>query len=313
MKYFFLCLFSLFGLASCSVQEPPISSASVTVRFSLPIVGADACPESLSTRALLVQDTKVRVVVYKSGDLSRNGYVTEKIFAVGADGTTLTAVGDELRLMPGTYDFYAITPELPVDHTGTIPTVNVVSGRDFAVSLTSTHTVSINSASGAVTLTELKRQSVRLTLSVVADANATVGNVKLKKLVINGGNIIGFPIFLKLTGVNDLPLGTSTNSFTLNGDWFNTDDDTPLMASGDVFLLPKRAGKFTLWLEVSLTLMDDNVVNAMFGVENITDLGFLSGHTYTLKATLSRNLPEVGCIGGWVLTDDIDASDMGLN
>lgn len=259
-------------LASCTEVGGLMDRSESTVNFSL---SSDAVvPEVSPTRAGAVDmevGTTVRVLAYRrpagagSAVLSSANYVGEATYQV-TSGSTLALCGvkldangtpsvdagvtaEPLRLIAGTYDFYAVTPALAVDHTGSEPTLNVRHHTDYAVSVTEK---TISPGNSTVGLTTLDRRCTLLSFSTDRKEGATditqvvMGNV----LLTNMGDE---PIQAKGTGLLDVATNTYAHTFTLAAAKFGIpDEELPYKAYAEEPCLPKSAGKFDLNVNVKL-------------------------------------------------------------
>ena len=202
--------------------------------------------------------------------------------ADGKVASASTAGAKPLYLLPGTYDFYAITPAFAsADHKS----VSVAHGDDFASSLTAgvelkfsgivVQDGSENSTKGAVTLTTLDRKCSKIVFDVSskiysrpADGGGTVEwpavkkvefkKVKLFKMapspvanVVFNSDITPDAKDVALDVANDLP---ANGVFIFPSDAFATFDSeaTPATTSstGSAVLLPKSDATFGLYMEL---------------------------------------------------------------
>lgn len=145
------------------------------------IEGADKdCTQKVpATRAVtdLSEKTTVRVIAYRSAsdNPSRINYVKDVAYVMQS-GNLVPCTVDEngnyigldkdtrMRLEPGSYDFYAITPALPLnDQTE----VSVEHGVDYASSITDAQSIVSDAVSVVLTLETLERQCSQLSFSTI--------------------------------------------------------------------------------------------------------------------------------------------------
>lgn len=189
----FAVLLAASVLAGCSKEPAPAPEPGerMAVHFTLP--GIEGKPEVASaaeapqTKAALDEYATVRIVAYRhaAGTPSADNYIAEQTYAADAAGALSPCKVDAsgnfqsfdasaaLMLPGGTYDFYAVTPALPL---GNRTTVSVQHGVDYATSVTDnggagfTFSLSDLPASN-VTLTTLQRQCAKIELVVMRDAS----------------------------------------------------------------------------------------------------------------------------------------------
>ena len=170
----------MFVFGGCSESEHGVdpNDGKIAVSFSLPAIGVESSAGSASVASLdtragkpvpFDENVTVRIVAYKRtgplADLSSDSYVDEATYIAVKEGSQIvlkpctmsfdadtgridpsgikTEGASPLRLMAGTYDFYAITPALALEKDATdgstlaVPAkVSVHHGDDFASSLT---------------------------------------------------------------------------------------------------------------------------------------------------------------------------------
>ncbi|WP_455592288.1 BF2992 family fimbrillin-A clan protein [Bacteroides sp.] len=297
MASLLLVAFALFCLcfASCSqTEESELPGDGVAVGFTLPGLEGAVTETEAATRGNLAENTKVRVVVYKNGAQSSANYVTEKVYTVQANGT-LSATDGDLRLIEGSYDFYAITPALTVDHSGTSPKVTVSQKTDFACSLTTGQKITKWSSSEgssvkrSIALTELERKCALLAFKVEMVPNISVINrIVISKVSLD--RMARQP--LTVTGVGNLP-AAAANDYTLSAgsSFFTTEVQNARKATGSFTVLPKTSETFSLGMEVLMNGATSTPV--VFEAKEIEAFAFVKGYKYQFTVTLTKT----GAIG----------------
>lgn len=279
----------LFGFCfvSCSQDDARQNADGIAVGFTLPGIGGEVTEDGL-TRAALATDTKVRLVVYKTGAQSGADYVATKDYTAQADGSLKATDGADLRLIDGTYDFYTYTPDLAVITTGTVPAVGVAHGADFASSLTENQTVvKWNTAEGSaaqrsIVLSPLERKCAQLAFQLNVNGSI-INNLPVKKVAITEAKFTGMADApLTATGAGDLPAATtSTAEVTMDESSFATDDLKPTLSSGSGVVLPKPAGSFGVKLKARFN--DGGMLD--FESASIANLELKKGYRYAFIAT----------------------------
>ena len=259
-------------LAACTEAEGLMERSESTVNFSL---SSDASsPDVVPTRAGAVDmevGTTVRVLAYRRPDgsgsavLSSSNYAGEAVYKVKAGSTlelcsvTLDANGfpsvdagatpPPLQLITGTYDFYAVTPALDVNHSGSNPTLNVRHRTDYAVSVTSK---SISPGNSTVGLSTLERRCTLLSFSTDRKTDATdITKVVMGEVLLT--NMPNEPMQATGTGALNVAGNTNGTTFTVAAANFGIPDNNfPYKAYGETPCLPKSAGKFDLKVNVTL-------------------------------------------------------------
>ena len=281
----------------------PAVGQEVSVVFSLCGVSADASGQVAAVPARsradvtpenLVAGTTVRVVAYKrragaaSADMGQDTYVCDVAYCVSANGSltpcsvdsegknTGTSGVSAMRLLAGTYDFYACTPALPLaaDHRS----VSVPHGVDYACSATLGRTIAAQAAatSQGVVLETLLRRCSRLCFSVTRKAE-NVTKVRINSVSL--GRIAHSPASASLGSA--LPLGANDGSYVFPADAF-VQGDQPYKYSGFDEVLPKSSAAFDLAMQV---VFNDAGKPADLKAE-IPAMAFAPGLRYTFDLSL---------------------------
>ena len=200
-------------IAGCSKEisdTPYRNDGKVRVSFTTPIV-----EESEATREALAEKTTVRVVAYVAGSMDYKADQTYfmdsngklKPCTVNNDGSFKEVdMSNELALFPGTYDFYAYTPALPIVNKNS---VTVPNGVDYASSVTSGIKVTTDQN---LSLTTLARKCSKIKLVVKADpANTLMTKLEVAANGVTINNLPGIPTI----GLNK-PITQASGSETHN-------------------------------------------------------------------------------------------------
>lgn len=306
IKSTLLKLFLLLFVASCTTDSDLSEGEKVPVNFSLPGITAEATQQPV-TRASMQAGTTVRVVAYRSGDLGNTGYVAEKAYTVQADGTLAPTDGTPLRLIMGTYDFYAVTPALAVNHAGSAPTVSVGHLADFASKLVSGQSVAQGSGGQSITLGDLERKCSQLALQLNA-GGTVVNNQPVTKVAITEAVFTQMTAAPQtLTATDDFPAGVAcTDAITAGASCFATDGTQPTLSSGGCVALPKQAGSFGLKLKA----LFNDAHSLEFDKANIANLEFKKGYRYAFVATYDNDKFRLSLVVAPWTTEDIN-TDLG--
>lgn len=296
-----LCTAALFLAGGCS--ESPSGEdrgPRVKVGFAAPDIepaeGVSAA-DAPGSKAALAEKTTVRVLVYVPGSAnpSAANYIAEQTYyinggklvpcTVNADGSFKAANPDgELSLPATRYDFYAVTPALPVgaDH---ITIANVPNGADFAKSATNNVAVDRDRT---VTLTQLVRQCAKIDL-VVQNASDNTSLTALN--ITSGGNGV---VLSNLAAAQnaDLKTGTvftqasGTTSLSVTPASFTQVNATKATAS--VALLP-RLGSSRLGFSFDLTYTISGTTTRSTFTGSVGNLALERGKSYTVTLTMKKS------------------------
>lgn len=288
-----LPLAAMLYLGGCSkepVDGPGHASGKVALDFSVEGLG-EMLP---ATKEALTLNTTVRVIAYKSNSSNpaTANYVADQAYCwagtrllpciVDADGNiTDYAVDQQMKLLPGSYDFYAVSPAIPLNDDKTTLSTAVNNGVDYAVSAKKTVTVPVQATPYGLTLNQLKRQCAQVKLYVyygnyVNPATLTVNSVKVTGLAdAVSGVTVGSDISPATSGTQSLSLAGS--DFTVTGNMAT--QTTPWI------VLPRTNA--TLSLELGLTL--DGVEKTVTGAVT-TYLGRSSFCRITAKISTESDI-----------------------
>lgn len=296
----------------------PQSSADTKAYTSAP--HAEQAARNLhapATRALLGDRTTVRVVAYKavSGVTTPQGanYVAEQTYVadasgqltpctVNADGSFAAAApGAALRLIAGDYDFFAITPALPLDATRTA--ADVPNGVDYATSRTAAVAVLPVENTKTVALTQLQRQTARIILVVKKDPSYTSLNQLQVDATAGKQGVVLDRLAPALTGVVlGAPLtqgtGATGSKLVFPAAKFTQTDATELTLTTCV--LPKTTSDVALSYDLILgRLFAGNQSNTQLSLSGtVPAVGLIAGNSYRFILTISPT-GAILSVDGW--------------
>ena len=297
-----LCMAAL--LAGCS-KDPAAGPEGgvVTVSFAAPAIGQETAAQSASaasqaqngqspaTRAALAENTTVRVVAFTAatGNPAQANYVAEQTYymsggsllpcTVNADGSFKAVAPDaKMELERGSYDFYAITPALPLGSDKA--TVSVAHKVDYAASATKGVTVD---ASKTYTLTQLDRKCVRVTFVIKKSANFT----ELTALSVTpsgaGLSMPNLPAAQSVKMGADIPAAAGSETLTVPASAFTNTDATTATAA--TVLLPLAAADILLTCDLTYTTATGSSRQTSFS-STAKNLALEKGKHYTFTLTI---------------------------
>ena len=300
-----LCMAAL--LAGCS-KDPAGEPGSpqggvVTVSFAAPAIGQETGAQIASaasqaqngqspgTRAALAENTTVRVVAFTAatGNPAQANYVAEQTYYMSGgklvpctvdDNGSFVAVAPDakMELERGSYDFYAITPALPLGSDKA--TVSVPHKVDYAASATKGVTVD---ASKTYTLTQLDRKCVRVTFVIKKSANFT----ELTALSVTpsgaGLSMPNLPAAQSVKMGADIPAAAGSETLTLPASAVTNTDATTATAA--TVLLPLAAADILLTCDLTYTTATGSSRQTSFS-STAKNLALEKGKHYTFTLTL---------------------------
>lgn len=256
-------------------------------------VSAAAAPGS---KAALADKTTVRVIVFRpnSGTPSSANYIAEQTYymngnklvpcTVNGDGSFKAANTDgELSLPASRYDFFAVTPALPLnaDH---MTVANVPNGVDFAMSVTANVAVDTDRT---VTLTQLARKCANMNIVVqnaVDNASLTAVSVTSNGNGVRLGKLA--PAQSIVIGNKDFTPASGTMSFTVAPASFTVVSATKM--TGSVALLP-RLGASRMSFSFDLTYTVSGTATRSTFTGTVGNLVLEKGKAYTLTLTMKQS------------------------
>ena len=267
----------------CACTENELLLREREQQFAVRFSASGVCTE-VATRAAspLADGTMLRILAFRrvgeSPDLSTDKYMGEGTYkAINGDGT-LAAVSS-LLLRTGTYDFYALTPDLAVadagrSGAGVTCAVSVGHGVDYATSLTPGQTVS--EASPAVALHDLNRHCTKLIFALQPKAgNITSVSVESAGLT----NMTQAPVTASLHSALPVAGVAQTDALTIAGDKFST-PDADKKTSASAVTLPRGER-----IQFKMKAAFNGKAAAEFVADMPETLAFAAGtqYTFTLK------------------------------
>lgn len=244
------------------------------------------------TRAALATGTTVRVIAYKSGDSNpaTENYANECAYywngtklvpcMVDANGNKTADLPDwAMTLLPGTYDFYAVSPALPLAADKTKLATAIANGVDYAASDKTTGTIPIQTTPYAITLNELQRKCSRLTFVIrkedyISSTSLSVLSLKVKGLAAAKSGVT--------VGGDIAPASSGTQSLDFYSYDFTVSGTTATQKTPSVVLPLSGA---TLSLEINLVVDGTQLKPSLQGMLSCT---LEKGKAYTITATFAE-------------------------
>lgn len=323
MRNSLICIFlSALSLFACTEADDLAIREGVVVSFTTPGMesgGSENTRAVTNTYVPLDKNATVRVLVYRrkgaNANLSVDEYIGENTYVadsygqlsacvVDADGKKTTGAAAELRLIQGDYDFYAITPALPVsDHK----TLSVKHGMDYATSLTTASIPTDLTASGKVTLTTLDRKCSKIEFNFDRKS-ANVSQIaidEVKLIDMSKAPLMG-------TLAQNLPnASVMTDAIMLGSSVFTVDATDKYKATGSTIVLPKPAGDFKLGMKLKFNGLSTQVE---LSPATITGLALAKGTRYVFKVKLKGGSVTLTLVvADWDSTINVDADDLGAS
>ena len=270
------------------------NAARQTPRNALSRTSGASAAALPATRAALAGNTTVRVVAFTAatGNPVQANYVAEQTYYVSGgnllpcmvndDGSFATAAPTaKMELMPGSYDFYAVTPALPLNTDKA--TVSVANGVDYAASATKGVTVD---APKTYTLTELDRKCAKVTF-VVKKADDYSEMSALGVTASGTGLTLKYlPAAQSATLNADIPAAAGATTFTVPASAFTNTDATTAKAA--TVLLPRATDDINLSYDLSYTISGNSTRGPAIGGTTF-DLALEKGRSYTLTLTMLKS------------------------
>ena len=244
------------------------------------------------TRAALASGATVRVIAYKSGDSNpaTENYANECAYywngtklvpcRVDANGNKTADLPDwAMTLLPGTYDFYAVSPALPLAADKTKLATAIANGVDYAASDKTTGTIPIQTTPYAITLNELQRKCARLTFVIrkedyISSTSLSVLSLKVKGLAAAKSGVT--------VGGDIAPASSGTQSLDFYSYDFTVSGTTATQKTPSVVLPLSGA---TLSLEINLVVDGIQLKPPFNGMLSCT---LEKGKAYTITATFAE-------------------------
>ena len=242
--------------------------------------------EQAETRAALPINTTVRVVAFLAGGTT---YADEQTYYMDSEGKlkpcTVNSDGsfkaidteNELALLPDKYDFYAITPALPLNADQ--KTVTVPNGVDYASSVTSNITVNSDQT---LTLTQLSRKSAKIALVVKkADDNAAMTSLAVSG---SGVTISALPASQSIGLNKDITPAEGTTTLNISSSAFTLAGTT---STAITYLLP-RLGTKRMQVDYNLTYTVSGASETKSVSGTMGNIVLEKGKSYTFTLTMRK-------------------------
>ncbi len=296
-----MLLGAVFLLSGCYKEIQEISPESVKgelvfVDFVTPGIGSETEIEEIGTgrekdtelpdTVTLDKDVTVRIIAYrKSEDNPSSDNYEEDLAYVMRSGNLVPCIVDEngnyeadsdsrMRLEPGDYDFYAITPALPLGNDKV--QVRVSHGVDYAFSRTQ-YTITADSQTDTVKLETLERQCSQLSFSTIIKGDRVTG---IKPLSITVGKLTSGPVSLNIG--QRIPLGSDNGSYCFPESAFKGAEAGPYTCVEEV--LPSSE---SFSFSMSLTFNDAPWTTEL--TTGFVDLPFEKGKRYNFAIELEND------------------------
>lgn len=289
-------LLLLSGCVKENSDTPGRKDGKARISFSAPIIVEQAVVSAQqaygkaqsTTRAALTEKTTVRVVAFTSTNPAYSG---DQAYFVDSDGKlkpcTVNADGSfksvdmtgELALYPDKYDFYAITPALPLGANKN--SVTVLNGIDYASSVTSNINVSNDQT---LTLTQLDRKCAKIALVIKKGDDNTLMTALS---VASGGVTINNLAPSATTASLNATIAQASGTATLNvpQSVFKTISATE--TSAITYLLP-RLGENRINLTYNLTYTVSGTSETKNVSGSMGNIALESGKSYTFTLTMRQ-------------------------
>lgn len=223
---------ALLLLGGCSkepVDGPGGASGKVALEFSVEGIG-EMLPV---TKAALGLNTTVRVIAYKSNasNPATANYVADQAYywngsklvpcTVDANGNKTADAADQvMTLLSDNYDFYAVSPAIPLNADKTTLSTAIASGVDYATTTSKkTQQIPTQTTPYVLTLNTLQRQCAQVKLVVTSSGGyvmPTLNSVKVTGLSASvSGVTVGGDIAPASSGTQSLSL--AAGDFTTSG------------------------------------------------------------------------------------------------
>lgn len=268
----------------CSKEPAPGADKGdlVAVHF-----GVEGLSEMLpASRASLEENTTVRVIAYRNGtNPAAANYAADLAYCwdgselapckVDADGQkTADAVGQVMQVEVGSYDFYAVSPALPLNDDKTTLATAVGNQVDYAVSKT-THAIPKQFATYAFDLEELERRCARVSLAVRPNPQYVSPVLGVNSVTVTG---LAAPQSGVAVGADLASPSSGTETLTLPAEDFFAGNTA--ITSKEYILLPLGGA--------TLTFVFDMTVNGRQKsfTADLRDITLAKSTKYTITATI---------------------------
>lgn len=301
---------------------PDPSGERIAVHFAPVWIADQAVRSKAGQAAKLPQGSTVRIAAYlrnpsgSPADLTAGPPVGQASYAVTDDQGSLTpctvladgsiehiSAEEGLKLYRGTYDFYVLSPALPLDaadgYKATVP-----NGTDFAAAVKRNVAIT-GPQNNTVILPVMARKCSKINIAIRREEGYTT----LTNLTVNSVTLPGRPSSGTYSpGAEDIVTGTAVSDYTPTLSFTGTLADV-LLSDGKCYVLPQIAGKgLDMAFDLDMTIGGINSTKNLKG--SIPDRELLPGKSYTVTLTLARSSGKLSA-EEWVAGGDSD-HDMGI-
>lgn len=276
-------ILSLVGCSKDWADSPGDASGTVALDFSVEGIG-EMLP---ATKAALASNTTVRVIAYSSNatNPATANYVADQAYywngtklvpcTVDANGNkTADAAEQEMKLpSDNTYDFYAVSPALPLATDKRTLSTAVNNGMDYAITTSkTTKQIDYQTTPYALTLNTLQRQFAQVKFNVTSEGFASISSLEVAGLAdAVSGVTVGNTLTAASSGTQIVSIGES--AFTISGS----------TAAATTTVLPLN----NVDLSLTVTLTVGGLQSEVSG--DIKRVNLESGKSYTITLTISND------------------------
>lgn len=295
-----------FAVPQIAVEAEPAAAGDDMQSSVCPLTTRAATPENLSGNAT------VRIAAFKAGsNPSAANYIKDQSYyvdntgalapcTVNADGSFKAAdAAGRIMLIPGKYDFYTVTPALPLNAAKT--GVSVAQETDFATSVTANVTIAkTNPNPSPVTLAMLSRQASRVIVEIKKATDNPATSIKVDPDTGDGAVVIrglsASPRTCTIGGVLAAAVGAEANTLKLPAARFTVAADKTT-STATTYVLAKTVGTLSLAFDLEIISPLDTKKQTLTGtVDNVV---FEAGTSYKFTLTVHRSFVTLK-VDSWV-------------
>jgi len=242
-----------------------------------------------ASRATLEENTTVRVIAYKSNasNPAQANYVADLAYCwdgsklvpckVDANGQkTDDAVGQVMQVEVGSYDFYALSPALPLNDDKTTLATAVGNQVDYAVSKT-THAIPKQLVPYVFDLEELERRCARVGLVIEPNPQYVGAALGVNSVTVTG---LAVPQNGVAVGADLASPSSGTEALTLPAEDFSGSDAA--FTSKEYILLPLGGATLTFVFDMTV-----NGTQKSFTAD-LREITLAKSTKYTITATIDN-------------------------
>lgn len=242
-----------------------------------------------ASRATLEENTTVRVIAYKSNasNPAQANYVADLAYCwdgsklvpckVDANGQkTDDAVGQVMQVEVGSYDFYALSPALPLNDDKTTLATAVGNQVDYAVSKT-THAIPKQLVPYAFDMEELERRCARVGLVIEPNPQYVGAALGVNSVTVTG---LAVPQNGVAVGADLASPSSGTEALTLPAEDFSGSDAA--FTSKEYILLPLGGATLTFVFDMTV-----NGTQKSFTAD-LREITLAKSTKYTITATIDN-------------------------